>query len=401
MRFRNMLLTPALFMLSAVVGGATCNSAYVHQAGRTITVLPTHSDDTENLQCAFDMGSQMPGTVLQLVKGTYITGRIKVDGFVGVVRGMGMKATTIRNPATPIHVTPDDFYMIPPESDAFEPPYLFVFLGGDYTVTDLTVSIVGAAPATDWSIFGIRDWLGHGITSMGGPFTILGSATGHGYHEANAAFHRVRLTGEVTNDPLFGYNIYNAILPQGFAGPELQPLKGRFSVFDSVFENLASATPFLNLQDSWVSISGNMLNNVYVGGEVVDVKNSRYEFSQNQVTGSSGVAAYDDCLGSNANCGIEGSELMIRGNAITAGDGVLIDATFSGGTKALVLGNDFTGVTGTAVRLGSETSKCLVVLTAPAPVDNLGTDNRVIGPGRAGGKHGTSIRSLPRFGQRR
>jgi hypothetical protein len=401
MQFRDMFPVGALIILSSLVAGASCNPGFVQQTGRTLTVLPNHSDDTENLQCAFDLGTQKPGTIIQLLNGTYITGRIKVDGFVGMLRGMGMNATTIRNPDSPIYVTPDDFYMISPESDAFQPPYLFVFLGGDYTVSDLTVSIVGSEPATDWSIFGIRNWLGHGITSLGGPFTILGSPTDQGHHEANATFRRVRLAGEVTNDPLFGYNIYNAILPQGFAAPTLEPLSGRFTVIDSIFENLASATPLLNLQESWVSISGNVFNNVYVASEVVDVKNTLYEFAHNQVRGSSGVAMYDDCLGSDANCGLEDSQLMVKANSFEGVDGVLIDGTFSGGTKALVLVNDFTGVTGTAVRLGENTTKCLVVLTGAATVDNLGTDNKVVGPARADGNHRKPIRSLPKLGPKR
>ena len=113
-----------------------------------------------------------------------------VEGFHGAVRGMGMDKTIVRNPDTPIYVTPDDAYMVPPESPYFAPPYLMVFLGGDYTVTDLTLSIVSANPATDWSIFGIRNWLGHGLTSMAGPVVILGSASGNGYREANASFER-------------------------------------------------------------------------------------------------------------------------------------------------------------------------------------------------------------------
>jgi hypothetical protein len=133
MQFKTILhVTVAVVLLGTGIARATCVGAYVRQNGRTITVLPTNVDDTANLQCAFDLGSHMPGAVLQLTRGTYITGRIVVDGFVGTVRGAGMKSTIIRNPDTTIYVTPDDFYQVDPNSASFAPPYLIVFLGGEY-----------------------------------------------------------------------------------------------------------------------------------------------------------------------------------------------------------------------------------------------------------------------------
>src|SRR5690348_920787 len=392
-------VTVVVVLLGTGIARASCDGAYVHQNGRTITVLPTNTDDTANLQCAFNLGLHMPGVVLQLSKGTYTTGRIVVDGFMGTVRGKGMNSTIIRNPDFPIFVTPNDFYQVPPQSDAFAPPYLIVFLGGDYTVTDLTVSILGAEPATDWSIFGIREWLGQGIKSLAGPLVVLGSPTGNGYRKANAAFHNVKLTGELSNDPLYGYNVYNGIFIQGFVGPDLEPLRGRFSIRESLFDTVASATPMFNLRNSWVSISGNTLNNVALGGEVIDLKNTLYEYSDNKVIGSTGVQMYDNCLGSQSNCGMQGSDLIVRNNQIHGTDGVLIDATFSGGTSALVLGNDFKDIGGLAVRLGPDTSSCLVVLTAPATVEDLGTGNVVIGPQQSSNKRGTHIRSLLRMGK--
>lgn len=383
---KKFLLVTAVLMLSAGIASAACDPTFVGQHGRIITVLPTNSDDTANLQCAFDLGSQTPGVVLQLVEGTYITGRIKVDGFIGTVRGKGMDATMIRNPDSPIDVTTDDFFQVPPESDAFAPPFLIVFLGGDYTVTDLTVSIVGAEPATDWSIFGIRDWLGHGITSLAGPFVVLGSPTTDGYRTANAAFYRVRLTGEVSADPLYGYNIYNGIYSEGLGGSDLQPLRGRFIVRHSVFDTMASSVPVYNLRDSRVSISANTMNHVLLGGEVTDLKNTAYDYFDNKVTGSAGVQLYDNCAGAQSNCGMQGSEVIIKHNVFWTTDGVLIDAAFSEATTALVSGNHFAGVSGLGVRLGPGTSHCLVILTAPTTVEDLGTDNVVIGPRRAGGK---------------
>ena len=65
---------------------------------------------------------------------------------------------------------------------------------------------------------------------------------------------------------------------------------------------------------------------------------------------------------------MQGSELIIRNNTFQTTDGVLIDATYTGGITTLLLGNDFTDVTGIGVRLGPTTSHCLVVLSAPTTV---------------------------------
>jgi hypothetical protein len=93
--------------------------------------------------------------------------------------------------------------------------------------------------------------------------------------------------------------------------------------------------------------------------------------------------------------------LIVTNNQFRSNDGVLIDATFTAGSSALLLGNDFKDVIGLAVKLGPNTSKCLVVLTAPATVEDLGTGNIVIGPKQATNKQGTRTRSLLQMGKHR
>jgi hypothetical protein len=389
-------LPPILVITLVSIGtaGATCNPAYVVQSGNTVSILPTGSDDTANLQCAFDYASTIPGVVLQLGKGTYITGRIVVDGFHGNIRGMGMDKTIVRNPDAPIYVTPDDFYMVPPESPYFAPPYLIAFLGGNYTVTDLTVSIAGATPATDWSIFGIRNSLGHGITSMAGPIVILGTATGNGYRAANALFHRVKINGEMTDDPLYGYNVYNGIFYEGFVGPELLPLKGAFRVTDSVFQNVAASAPTFNLVDARVSITKNTMSNVFDGTDMADLKNSVFEFAHNQVTGNYDVFMYDNCLGGASNCGTSASYITIKNNVFRGTEGVSLDGTFLDHTGALILGNNYSQLDDLAVYLGPKTSNTTVVGTGNGKVLDLGTNNSITGMTKATGPQGQRVRSL-------
>jgi hypothetical protein len=388
------LLLVSVLTVCVGTAGATCNSGYVLQSSKVVSVLPSGSDDTINVQCAFDLASTIPDVVLQFSKGTYKTGRVVVNGFVGTIRGMGMDETVIRNPNYPIYVAPDDFHLVPPESSAFAPAYLFVFLGGDYHVADLTVSIVGAEPATDWSIFGIRDWLGQGIKSLAGPFVILGSATGGGYREGNAWFERVKIKGELSADPLTGYNVINGIFYEGFAGPNLLPLKGTFKVTNSTFDTIASASPVVNLVDSHVTISRNIYINVAWGGELVDLRNTAYQFIENHFVGYMGVQSYDDCLSTEANCGTSASDFVIKNNVFRGAEGVWMDATFLNGTKTLVLGNNFAHVTDIAVSLGIRSSQCTVVGVGSGAVVDLGSDNSITGMKKVGTPQGQRIKTF-------
>lgn len=394
MRIKIVLLLTGILIAAAIEdANATCNSSYVNVNGSTITVLPTGTDDTANLKCAFDLGIGVPGAIVQLARGTYITDRIVVNGFVGTLRGAGMDATIIRNPEYPVYVTPDDCEFVSPTSPAYAPPYLFVFLGGDYTVTELTVSIVGEEPATDWSIFGIRDWLGHGLHAMG-QFTILGSAGGSGYPEANATFDRVKINGQITSDPIFGSNVNNAIIYQGFTAPDFLPIKGKFTVKDSVFEAVASANPLVNVRDSRVSISGNTYRDVQFGAEVGDLTNTVYEFSHNQFSGYAGLHSIDNCLGAASNCGFSAASIVIKNNLFRGAFGIVLEGTFADGTKALVLGNNVAGVSDEAVRLGSGSNHCTVVGAGSGLAIDEGSNNSITGMTKGSGAPGLKIRSL-------
>jgi hypothetical protein len=393
MRIKTVLFITALF-ITALVGSAraTCNSSYVQVNGSNIAVLPTGSDDTANLKCAFDLGIGRPGAVVQLAKGTYITDRIVVDGFMGTLRGAGMDATIIRNPDYPVYVTPDDCQLISPQSPDYACPYLFVLLGGDYTITDLTVSIVGEEPATDWSIFGIRDWLGHGLHAMG-HFTILGSASA-GYPEANATFARVKISGEITSDPIFGSNVNNAIIYQGFTTPDFLPVDGNFTVKDSVFEAVASANPAVNARDSRVSISGNIYRDVQFGAEFGDLTNTIYEFSHNQFSGVEAVHSLDNCIGAASNCGFDAASIVLKNNVIRGTFGIVVDGTFANGTTALVLGNNVTGVSDTGVLLGVTSNHCTVVGTGRGSAVDYGVNNSITGMIKGASPQGPRIKSF-------
>ena len=144
-----------------------CGPQVVTQRG-ALVVLPTGSDDTLNLQCAIDRAGGLGIRRIELVKGTYFTGQIVANSFVGDLVGAGVEKTVIRNLPEPFYVTPVDMYLAAPSVD--NPwPSLLAFVDGRFRVSDLTIRIAGA-PTQGWSIFGIAppiQALAHGIVIVG------------------------------------------------------------------------------------------------------------------------------------------------------------------------------------------------------------------------------------------
>jgi len=75
-----------------------CDPAYVTQSGNVITVSPTGTDDTANIQCGFDTAiGNGSGVDVRLSSGTFHTAQIVVNDFHGNFYGAGMNNTTVVN----------------------------------------------------------------------------------------------------------------------------------------------------------------------------------------------------------------------------------------------------------------------------------------------------------------
>ena len=103
---------------------------------------------------------------------------------------------------------------------------------------------------------------------MAGAIYVLGT-------EAHALVENVRVSGEANADVgfLFGYNLINGIFYEGFIGEMPPPISGSFAVYNSVFRNLASGSPIVNLSGAEVIISDNyFFHTAYAidGGDFVD-----------------------------------------------------------------------------------------------------------------------------------
>jgi hypothetical protein len=350
------------------ISATPCNATFVVQNGRMITVLPTGLDDTDDLQCAFNSaGTAGPGMTVRLDDGTYYTRQIVVNDFKEIFIGAGAERSVLTNLPN-LYVTPVNMYFNPPSAD--NPwPILVTFVGGDFLVSDLGVRITGATPTAGWSIFGLP-----ALYDMSGGFVVLGAT-------ANAFFSRVDIQGEYAPNSVSNYNLYNGIYFEGFIGEVSPPISGSFVVHDSVFRHLGSGAPVYNVSDASMLISRNSFQDVFDAMDVSSLLNSRYEFSSNTIEGGLyGGYLYDASSATGATVlQATASEILIRKNVFSGQYGVYLDGTFAGGSKCLIAANNFQNVTDLGIYLGPGTSNCTVVGNSNTAIQNLGTDNNIIG----------------------
>ena len=348
---------------------APCNSSFVVRQGAIITVLPTGVDDTENLQCAFDTAVAVgQGTSVRLEEGTYHTRQIVVNDFNGTFTGAGANRSVLTNLPN-LYVTLVNWYFNPPSAD--NPwPSLVAFVGGSFLVSDLGIHITGATPTTGWTVSGLPTLYG-----MAHGFVVLGS-------RANAFFSRVDIEGEPTPSAIFPTNLLNAIYFEGHIGELSPPISGSFIVLDSTFGNVGSAAPVANVSNASILISRNNFQQCFDAMDVFGLLDSRFEFSSNTIEGGLfGGDVYDGTPGAGATVlQVADSQIMVTNNVFNGQQfGVYIDATFTGGSKCMVVGNTFQNVANIGIYLGTGTSNCTVAGNTQTTIVNLGTNNKVAG----------------------
>ncbi len=159
-RQRASLVVVGAFLIALALTGsasAQCNSDFVTVQAKFITVVPTGGDNTENLQCAFDLGATMgPGVTVRLAAGTFTTEQLVIRNFRGSITGMGQGITILHNPAYPLPIArtcydPGACFADEPPSPTNPYPSLVTLLGTDVTLSDLSIVIAGG--------FGTEMWL--------------------------------------------------------------------------------------------------------------------------------------------------------------------------------------------------------------------------------------------------
>lgn len=356
---------------------ASCNPNWVFHLEEVWLVLPTGTDDTANLQCAFDHAVIGSHSTVQLSGGTYHTGQIVASGFVGTFRGVGTDETIIQTLDRPLSVTYLDFFVNPPtpESGSNPWPSVFAFVGGDIVISDLSLYVTENSGTTGWTFTG----LGVNVYELAHGFVVVGSEVpGQNYREANAALYRVRIEGLQRAGTLYGFNLINATYYEGFLGADTLPLRGTFDIHDSHFRQVGG-TNLYNLYDAQISITRNSYRDSFEGMDVGNLSNTSYEFADNEALNISlgavlgGVYLYGP---------FDGSALRIRGNDFTGVIGPYFDnsATFSGNMSCQVLKNAVEDETSVGIYLGTGTTGCLVVCKSPTDtVTNTGTNNKLVG----------------------
>jgi len=371
------ILILAFFAQPALSQPTACEPNYVFHYLKTWLVLPTGTDDTADLQCAFDHAATERGSTLLLTAGTYHTGQVAVFGFFGTFRGIETNKTIIKTLDRPLKVTYLDFFLNPPtpESGSNPWPSIFAFVGGDIVISDLSLYATENSGTTGWTFTG----LGVNVYELAHGFVVVGSAVpGQSYRVANAALYRVRIEGLPRAGTLYGFNPINATYFEGFLGVDTLPLRGKFDIHDSHFRQVGG-TNLYNLYDSHVSITGNTYKDSFEGMDVGYLSNTTYEYADNEALNISlgavlgGVYLYGS---------FDTSTLLIKGNVFTGVYGPYFDdaITFSGDMKCQLFKNAVENDTSVGIFLGTGTRDCLVVCKTPEDtVQNRGTDNKLIG----------------------
>lgn len=137
--------------LNASAPVAGCGRS-VTRTGNTIVVAPSGGEDTENVQCALDAAASLaePMTV-KLKAGTFHTAQLVATEFHGQFRGSGEGATLLTNVTRPLFTV--DIPPTGPVTPSSPWPALVAFVGGNFSVSDLTIGATGV-PTTGWKFFG-------------------------------------------------------------------------------------------------------------------------------------------------------------------------------------------------------------------------------------------------------
>jgi len=341
--FRLCLCAAVLFTgIQGAAVAAACDPAYVSAAGLVLTVAPTGTDDTVNLQCALDQAvTSGPGATVQLLAGEYKSAQLVSAGLEGAIRGAGRSATVLRNPDGPMHMSdPHGWYLSPPSATNSYPALLTLY-GGDVTLADLTIRIVGVGVLDPFYTTVLGAELGPS------PGFLLAAVLAFG-SDARLRANRIEITGsDVCFEP--GENLRVDLLFGMLFG---QPWSNAstLEVTDSSFG--ACQGIFVSAQDgAQVSVTSSRFR-TWFDVSLGDVWNSHVEVSRNVF--DSVYVGFDVWAGEAAASGLRDSSVLVRNNKFSGLFGLVMednwvtpdpeDPTFSGAIACAILGNNTSGV---------------------------------------------------------
>lgn len=358
----------SLSMLTPTTGlanhGSACGPA-VSWKGHLIRVVPVDAaHDTANLQCAFDLASASPGSVIELAEGTFISGVLFIHDFVGEVRGEGESKTVVTS-SPGIQVNPDWWNSGQPPGTNNVYPQLWTFTEGRFSMRDLTFR-APLAPASEWFTPGVPV----PITAFLAQIAITGQ---------NVRAEFTHLTFEAAPDPadpFYGFSSYSSVLFAGFPwGPEfpMPAVSGDVRIRECHFKSTAEGLAPFNVTDSHLTVVDNQYDDVFTVVDPAGVRRSTVLYSGNRARNAVQAILFDLAPG----VGFDSSLLIVHHNDYQVSTGLLIDTTFTGASACVITDNridpESAGIT-----LGTGTSRCLVAHNHGATVTDNGTGNHVV-----------------------
>lgn len=371
-----LLVSSGMLSWTKTTSAQSCDARFVTQNDLLISVLPTGSDDTTNLQCAIDTAVSLPGASIKLEPGTFHTAQLVAVDLRGRLVGSGEAKTTIVNlPA--LRYDEDWWTAMPSTSNPW--PSLLAFVGGDFEVSDIAIRIAGDEPMVPPEGLDL-------YTALGEAIVIVGTV-------ANARFDRVTVDGEAQADPAefgFGSNVNNGIYFHGWWNDPENPLGGTFRVTQSTVRNVGDGIPTSNLKDANVLISGNVIEPTSYGASTADLVDSRYEFSSNRVSlvGDISYAGFYFYGGESYR-----STIRIKDNKIRGYVGIAFEQWFNEAMDCRLQANNRSETDYIGIWLGEGTTGCYVIggSTKTTVVDDgegnvlVGVNNMGSGLGPGGG----------------
>jgi hypothetical protein len=259
-------------------------------------VAPSGGDDTAAIQAALNWcAAAGPKCTVQLSAGRFHVGLIAVNNFRGTLKGAGMGNTVIYSNSNLALDDPDNWLLYPP-GPTNHWPYLFTFVDGDITVSDLSIKIADPTPfATP-----IYDWFNYGKCLMGA-ITITGTGTA----PTNSLMNHVSVEGlykpgtsEPDSTPILPYNLFAAFSVQGALYTpawDLIYLGGQHRVLNSMGKGALVGFAAWDMQNAKVVVggssdTGNRFEDTGYSIEGEELIDSSQEISFNSVKRATGFA---------------------------------------------------------------------------------------------------------------
>ena len=368
-RSHQRVVVPMTLLLFAATAGraalaAPCDSAYVRVHHKIVMVLPSGGDDTANLQCAIDQATARGrGAIVQLFPGTYQTQQLLITALRGTLRGAGRRQTVLRNPDFPLPIDNASPWEVGPPAPTNRYPVMLSVIGGDVTISDLSLSIVGSRPSQDWY------WLGFGPLNFIDPALFV-----YGSHTVVRA-ERIGISGASACFPQPDTNLLVAVSFWNYESSTMPWVSSsELSVIDSVLQACATAVVASQLIDSPVTVSRNTIITRRVGVLVDALIRSRVEVSHNDFAqsrdpadGAAGVIVGPSDFGD----GVIDATFLIRNNRFGGTSGVVLqenfvtpeggDPIFFGDINCAMFGNNVDHTT-TGYLLQAGTRDCTIVV---------------------------------------